>query len=83
MNYLQPPESLLQRVYQAQLKYPIRGDWASETAKVAEKLEIQLSHEDIKNMNRNQLKNMVKKKSEKAAFRYLCEKQENGKKANI
>ena len=31
-------------------------------------------------MNRNQFKNMVKKKSEKAAFRYLCEKQENGKK---
>ena len=34
-------------------------------------------------MNRNQFKNMVKKKSEKAAFRYLCEKQENEKKANI
>ena len=34
-------------------------------------------------MNRNQLKNMVKKKSEKAALRYLCEKQENGKKGQI
>ena len=84
MNYLQyilfqPPKSLLQRVYQAQLKYPIRGDWASETTKT-ETLEIQMSHQEIINMNRNQFKYLVKKKAEKAAFRYLLQNQQAGKK---
>ena len=85
MNYLQyilvqPPNSLLQKVYQAQQKYPIRGDWASEINKVSETLEIKMSHQEILSMNRNQFKNLVKKKTEEAAFRYLCQKQQAGKK---
>ena len=34
----QPTESLLERVYQAQLQAPTSGDWASETEKNTEKI---------------------------------------------
>ena len=40
----QPDDSLMNRVYQAQLKCPTKGDWASETAKIADNFEIQLNN---------------------------------------
>ena len=76
----QPDDSLMSRVYQAQIKFPTKGDRASETAKIITSLEIQLTNQEIKKMKINQFKTLVKKKTEIAAFTYLCKKQQRGKK---
>ena len=76
----QADDSLMNRVYQAQLRFPTKGDWASETAKIIKSFEIQLTNQEIKKMKITQFKTLVKKKTEIAAFNYLCKKQQKGKK---
>ena len=75
----QPDSSLMARVYQAQIKSPSKGDWASETAKIVHDFGIQLTNNEIKNMKVNQFKVLVKKKTYIAALNYLCKKQQKGK----
>ena len=88
MNFLQyilmqPPNSLLQRIYQAQIGNPTKGDWASEAKNIANHLDIQLSNQEIQHMKRTQFKNLVKNKTELAAFKYLSAKQQSGKKGKL
>ena len=59
-----------------------KGDWASETAKIAEEIEINLTHHEIQNYKRSQFKELVKQKTKLAAFKYLCDKQQAGKRVN-
>ena len=49
----QPNNSLLQRVYQAQRINPTKGDWASETDKILKQLDVNLSTQEIQEMNTN------------------------------
>ena len=67
-------ESLIRKFYELQVKNPTRGDWASTCDKDLDQLGINLSTEEIRNMKRNQFKNMLKEKIEKLAFKYLIEK---------
>ena len=53
---MQPPNSLLQRIYQAQIGNPTKGDWANEAKNSANHLDIQLSNQEIQHMKRTQLK---------------------------
>ena len=78
-----PDNSLINRVYQAQKRNPTKGDWASETEKIVHQLEVNLSDNEIQQMNTNKYKALVKKKSENAAFKYLYEKQQRGKKGKF
>ena len=55
-------------------KNPSKGDWASETDKIICEFEINLSNEEIRKINTNEYKSLVKKKSEKAALKYLVDK---------
>ena len=76
----QPTDSLLHRVYQAQLESPTSGDWASETSKILQMLKIELCNEDIKDMKASQFKSLIRKRTEIVAFSYLCQKQIKGQK---
>ena len=76
----QPTDSLLNRVYQAQVESPSSGDWASETARVLQTFEIDLTNEEIKAMGVTQFKTLIRKKTAEAAFKYLCEKKSKGQK---
>ena len=76
----QPTDSLLHRVYQAQEESPSSGDWVSETAKILQDMKIDISNEEIKAMRVPQFKILIKKKTEVAAFEYLCGKKLKGKK---
>ena len=53
---MHPSSSLLQRVYQTQRKKSLKGHWASETAKRAYQLEINMSDQEIQNMKRSKFK---------------------------
>ena len=73
-------ESLIRKFYELQVKKPTRGDWASTCAKDLDQLGINLSTQEIRNMKRNQFKNMLKEKIDELAFRYLIDKR--GKKGS-
>ena len=77
---MQPPNSLPQRVYQAQRKNPVKGDLSSETLNIANQLQIHMPNQEIQNMKRSQFKPLVKKKTSMDALKYLIEKQKAGKK---
>ena len=73
MNFLQyilmqPPNSLLHRFYQAQIKNPNKGDWASEAKQIANHLNIHLSYEKIQNMKRTQFKQQSGEKGKKIKY---------------
>ena len=76
----QPLNSLIERVYQAQRKSPIKGDWASETDKIIKQFDLNLSNQEILQMNAHKYKSLVRKKSKIAALTYLLDKQQRGKK---
>ena len=76
----QPQNSLLSRLYESQRKNPVKGDWASEVAQIVINFEINLSNHEIKHMKESQFKNLTKLQHKKAAFQYILNKLQNGKK---
>ena len=81
MNFiLRPNDSLMSRVNQAQLKKIQTETWGVKQQFFFNNLETQLPNEDIKKMK---VKALVKKKTEIAAFKYLCKKQKKGKEGQI
>ena len=78
----QPEGSLLPRMYEAQRKFPTKGDWASETALIVEKHEINLTNCQIRCMKENTFKALTKRQSRKRAFKYLITKLQGGSKGS-
>ena len=58
-------------MFQLQLKYPSKNDWASDCLKHLKQMDIYMSLEEIRLMPEKQFKNIVRKKSKECAFRYL------------
>ena len=70
----QDPESSLAKMYKLQLQNPKRGDWASQCKKSMEKIKLNLSNEQIRNMTKYEFKNLVRKKCKESAYQYLMNK---------
>ena len=68
-------ESLLFKFFKLQLELPTKGDWASTCIQDLKELGISESLDQIKLMNNNQFKNIVKEKVKDRAFQYLMKKQ--------
>ena len=79
----QPQESLLLIVFKALENHPTKNDWLNGAKEILEEFEIELSFKQIQTMKTTQYKSLVKKKASKAAFKYLIQKQENGKKGRL
>ena len=65
------PEELIYRVYAAQKREPVPGDFCQLVEKDLQLLDLQLSDETISRMSKYDLKILVKTKSRKQAFQYL------------
>ena len=70
----QKKESLVRQFYELQVKNPTKGDWASTCSEDLEQLNFHQSTEEIRNMKRNQLKNILNRKINEMGLRYLLEK---------
>ena len=68
------PDNLLYRFVQLQLENPVKGDWASSCLKSLEYLDLTLSIADIKDMSKNQFRNILKKSIKEKALQYLIDK---------
>ena len=64
----------------AQIAEPIKNDFYSTVSLILTEVNIQKSWEEIKNMDTNRFKNLVKEKCIQTAFLYLTEKQKKGSK---
>ena len=72
--------SLLKKVFIAQLKFPFKGDWTSEVTRILEELNIQKTFDEIKDVSKNQLTQIVMLAIEKNAFNYLISIQKQKRK---
>ena len=70
----QDEKSQIFKFFSIQLNNPIKGDWVSSCLKDLSDLEIDKSIEEIKNMKRNEYKNIIKHSIEKKALEYLQSK---------
>ena len=75
----QKEDSLLYRMLEAQVKLPVKGDFYETVKDIIEEFDISEST-DIRSMNKNAFKRLVKEKCTKAALDYLLEKQSRGSK---
>ena len=69
-------DSLINMVFQAQLANPVKDDWCQTARETLEELGLDLKLEEIKFMEKDRLKGLVKKACEDKGLEYL-----NGKKA--
>ena len=65
---------MLHRFFNAQLNNPTRGDWIKNIRKILKLLDIDMCFEEIKILKLTHFMNIVKKKSEGVAFKYLLRK---------
>ena len=79
----QPSDSLMFRVFKSLENHPTRKDWLSTVKEILKMFKINLSLLQIQNMKTTKYKYAVKKQTRAAAFQYLSEKQENGKKGKL
>ena len=79
----QPAESLLFKVFKALENHPTRNDWLTGAKEVLQTFEIYLTIEEIQFMKPSKFKHIVKVQSRKIGFKYLLEKQEQGKKGKL
>ena len=77
----QEEHSSIRRVFELQLQYPTKNDWASDCLTNLKQMDINLSLEEIRLMPENKFKNIVRQKSKECAFRYLLKGR--GRKFNI
>ena len=74
LKYLlvQPCDSLVRQVLEAQLKHPTRNDWGQTIKHDLE--EIGLEIDDVNNMTKKYFRTFVRNKTEAMAFEYLTDK---------
>ena len=71
-HILMPDEhTLMKKVFNAQVKSPSKGDWASEIQVILKELKIEKTFEEIKDTTKKELSKIVKLCIEKNAFTYL------------
>ena len=63
--------SSIRRVFELQLQYPTKNDWASDCLKNIKEMDINMTLGEIRMMPEKKFKNIVRQKSKKSAFRYL------------
>ena len=61
----QPKNSLLNKIFEAMIRNPTRGDWASDAAQLVQKYELNLNLEEIQKMKSTIIKNLVRTKYKK------------------
>ena len=67
----QDEHSSIRRVFELQLKYPTKNDWASDCLNNLKQMDINMTLEEIRLMTEQKFKNIVRQKSKECAFRYL------------
>jgi hypothetical protein len=76
----QNEDSLLYSMLSAQIKNPIKNDFAHEVNVILKDFEIKSTATEIKNMKSSYFRKIVKERCQHTAFKYLIEKKVNGKK---
>ena len=56
------------------MKKPTKGDWALTCSEKLEEVNIKLSNNEIRNIKRNQFKNILNRKINEVGFKYLLKK---------
>ena len=74
--------SIVSKVFYAQLSNPVKNDWAVTYKEDLEKLQIDLQLEDIRNLSKYSFKKIVKEKISQFAFKALTNEQRNLSKVN-
>ena len=67
----QDEQSSVRRVFELQLQYPTKNDWASDCLTNLKAMDIDMTLEEITLMPENTFKNIVRQKSKESALRYL------------
>ena len=62
---------LISKVYHAQKRRPIKGDWVTTIEKDLEEIELGFDEEAVRCMSKKQFKRILSKKINSAAFRHL------------
>ena len=83
LHYLlqQEEDSLLGGYLDAQVRYPVRGDWVLLVKEDLESLGLNLTFDNIARMSQNDLKNRVKMAVNSKAYTYLTEMQQKHSKS--
>ena len=76
----QEKESMLYKVFKATSENPSKNDFVKTCLKYLEVLNIEMTFEEISKMSDNKFKQIVKQKTEEAAFKYLIKEKNKQKK---
>ena len=68
---MQDEHTLMKKVFNAQVKSPSKGDWASEIQVILKELKIEKTFEEMKDTPKKELSKIVKLSIEQNAFTYL------------
>ena len=68
---MQSKDSLLRKVFNAQVKMPSKGDWTSEVRNILKELKINKTFEEIESISKTSLATNVKLAIKQHAFEYL------------
>ena len=66
-----PDDELIKKVFLAQKQFPTKKCWVSKVEEDLEQCQIDLNAEQIKQLSKNNFKNIVKDKTKKKAMEYL------------
>ena len=67
----QKDQSILSKVFQSQLENPTKKDWISTVKKDLEEIKVNMEVSEIKNMNKDDFVNLIKRKVEANALKEL------------
>ena len=73
----EPAQSLIYQVFRIQREKPVRGDWSTLVQKDLEDLDINLDYDELKELSKYEIKNLLKEQVEKKAFTYLIKLKES------
>ena len=79
----QKKETLLYKFFEAQEKFPVKGDWVNEVKQIIKNLNLKLSFNEIQNMKKIKFKNLIKGRIQKKAMKCLKAKQKKGSQGKI
>ena len=79
----QKEESMMFQMLAAQITNPTKNDFNETVNNIFKEFEISYSINEIKNMKKSILKNLIKKKCITASYEYLVRKQKGGSKGRL
>ena len=71
---------MIYKVFKATLEYSVKNDFVKTCEKFLEKLDLEITFEEIAKMNTNKFKKLLKEKTMEAVFKYLIEEKNKQKK---